>query len=201
MNGRTVRPWALALALVAVLAAAGCGDADSTTGSGPDRVLTQPPLPSQTTAAPRTSSADQGPVYAPSGSLCERADLASLAELFPKAETPLANTARLCDTSRSSESMVVTLSIDAELLKDGRWAKEFFDTARRRAKTAPTDVPAAGAGAFWTGDERTVELFSYHGNLVLQIRLHALRDQDRLPADTPDRLARVAAGTFARLAP
>lgn len=190
----------LALAAAVLVAAGGCGDADPSTGSGPDGVLTLPPLPSQTTAA-RTSSADQGPVYVPSGELCERADLAPIAELFPKADTPLANTARLCDTSRSSDAMVVTLSVDAELLKDGRWAKEYFDTARRRAKTTPTDVPAAGAGAFWTGDERTVELFSYHGNLVLQIRLHALRDQDRLPADTADRLARVAAGTFARLAP
>lgn len=190
----------VALAAAVLVAAGGCGDADPSTESEPGRALTLPPRPSQTTAAP-AAPADQGPVYVPSGNLCERADLAALAEVYPKAETPLAATARLCDTSRSSDTSVVTLSVDAELLKDGRWAKEYFETARRLAKTSTTDVPAAGAGAFWTGDERGVELFSYHGNLVLQIRLRVVRDQDRLPADAVDRVARVAAGTFARLAP
>nr|MDT0659354.1 hypothetical protein [Micromonospora sp. DSM 115978] len=191
--------WA-AVAVVALAAAAGCGGApDGGPDSGP--VLTLPPLPPETTAPPTTAPADQGPVYVLTGTLCDRADVSALADLYPTADTPLTNSARLCATARSSDRSVVSLSIDAELLRDGRWAREYFDTSRRLAQDSPTDIPGAGSGAFWTGDERTVELFSFHGNLVLQIRLRTVRDADKLPADAADRLARVAAGTFARLAP
>jgi hypothetical protein len=191
---------AAVLAIAALLAAAACGDADPAGDPDSGPVLTLPPLPPSTTA-PATTPADQGPTYAMTGSLCRRADLTPIAEIYPTADTPLADSARLCHISYSSPRSVVAFSLDAELFPDGRWAREYLDTARRKAPSQPTDIAGAGAAAFWFGDERAVELNSQHGNLVLQIQIEAIRDADKLPDDTPERLARVAAGTFARLAP
>jgi hypothetical protein len=193
---RLVRISALAVLAAVTLAATGCGGPEAGTGSGP----TGSPATSSTPGAP-SGSAAAGPVYQLAGSLCQRADQSPLADLFPTADKPITDTEKLCATSRASKAMAVSLSIDAELLKDATWAQRYYDTAHRLAKSTPTDIPGAGSGAFWTGDKNKVELFSYHGNLVLQVRVYSVNDSRQLPDDLPARLARVAAGTFAQLNP
>ena len=97
--------------------------------------------------------------------------------------------------------MTVSLSIDAELQPNTKTAKLFLDTSRRLDGGTPTDLPGVGSGAFWIGDATKVKLVSYHGNLNLTIICEPVSSRHQLPAGVPERLGRVAAGTFARLAP
>jgi hypothetical protein len=95
----------------------------------------------------------------------------------------------------------VSFSVNAELLPTEKAAKLYLDTGRRLAKSPATDIGGAGSGAYWTGDDNKVTLVSYHGNLALDITVAVVNDAHRLPAGLPERLARVADGTFARLSP
>lgn len=179
----------LALAVVAV--AAGCGgDSEPST-----QATSTPPAASASAAA-------AGPVYALGGNLCGVADQAPLAELFPTATgKPIADSPRLCATSRRSSSVSVSVSIDAELLRTEQQARLYLETARGTSQGgAPTDIPGAGAAAFFVTDGHEVKLTSYHGNLVLELRVASVGDND-LPQGVPERLARIAEGTYAKLAP
>jgi hypothetical protein len=181
----------LSLAVVAVVA--GCGS-DPEPAAGPP-VTSAPPAAS-------ASGAAAGPVYVLSGKLCGLADQAPLAELFPTATgKPIADTPRLCATSRRSSTVSVSVSIDAELLRTEQQARLFMEAARGTSRGGPpTDIEGAGTDAFWAGDGHEVKLTSYHGNLVLELRVASVGDND-LPQGVPERLARVAEGTFAKLAP
>jgi hypothetical protein len=179
----------LALAVVAV--AAGCG-------GDPE------PSPPETSTPPAASAsaAAAGPVYRLGDGLCGVADQAPLAELFPTVSgKPIANSPKLCATSRRSSSVSVSVSIDAELLRTEQQARLFLETARGTSRGGtPTDIAGAGAAAFFVTDGHEVNLTSYHGNLVLELRVASVGDND-LPQGVPERLARVAEGTFAKLAP
>jgi hypothetical protein len=179
----------LALAVVAV--AAGCGGDP------------EPGTP-ETSAPPAASAsaATTGKVYTLAGKLCGVADQAPLAELFPTVSgKPIADSPRLCATSRRSSTVSVSVSIDAELLRTEQQAKLFLDAARGSSRGGPpTDIGGAGTAAFWAGSGKEVKLTSYDGNLVLELRVASVGDND-LPQGVPERLARVAEGTFAKLAP
>jgi len=179
------------LALVVVAVAAGCG-------GDPE------PSPSETSTPPAASAspAAAGPVYRLGDGLCGVADQAPLAELFPTVSgKPIANSPKLCATSRRSSSVSVSVSIDAELLRTEQQARLFLETARGTSQGGtPTDIAGAGAAAFFVTDGHEVNLTSYHGNLVLELRVASVGDND-LPQGVPERLARVAEGTFAKLAP
>jgi hypothetical protein len=181
----------LALAVVAVVAGCG-GDAEPEAGSP----ATSAP------AAASASAAAAGPVYTLSGKLCGIADQAPLAELFPTdGGKPLADTPQLCATSRRSPTLSVSVSIDAELLRTEQQAQLFVEAARGNSRGGPpTDIEGAGTDAFWAGGGKEVKLTAYDGNLVLELRIASVGEND-LPPGVPERLARVAEGTFAKLAP
>jgi hypothetical protein len=180
------------LLLAAVAFAAGCGGDPEPEATGP-----------AASATPSASaSAAAGPVYALSGNLCGIADLAPLAELFPTVSgKPIADSPRLCATSRRSSTVSVSVSVDAELLRTEQQARLFLDASRGAGRGGPpTDIEGAGTAAFWAGGGKEVKLTSYDGNLVLELRVASVGDND-LPEGVPERLARVAEGTFAKLAP
>ncbi|MFC0531061.1 hypothetical protein [Phytohabitans kaempferiae] len=179
------------LVLAAVAVVAGCG--------GDGEPETAPPV--AITPSP-SAAASAGPVYALAGNLCGVADQKPLDELFPTVTgKPIADSPRLCATSRRSSTVSVSLSIDAELLRTEQQAKLFLDAARRTNKVGtPTDVQGVGTDAYWAGDPKEVNLTAYDGNLVLELRIASVGDNP-LPQGVPERLARVAEGTFAKLAP
>jgi hypothetical protein len=182
------------LVLAAVAVAAGCGGDPEPDAAGPRA--------SSSAAASPSASATTGPVYALAGNLCGVADLAPLAELFPATGgKPLADTPKLCATSRRSKTVSVSVSVDAELLRTEQQARLFMDAARGTSRRGtPTDIAGAGTAAFWAGDGKEVKLTTYDGNLVLELRVASVGD-NHLPAGVPERLARIAEGTFAKLAP
>lgn len=191
-----VRRGTAAVFAAVLLAAggAGCGGSDDPG----DRTITLPPLPSteKTSAAPPT-----GVVYKLSGDLCEKADQAPFADLYPTEDDKrLASTEKLCVTRRTSPDKSISLTIDADLLPTESAAKLFVETGRRLAKRPYTDVDGAGADAYWDGDKDDVKLTSYHGNLVLEVQA-AVNVADGMPKDVVQRLVRVAEGTYAKLAP
>lgn len=222
-RARTVRVGAvtmLALALTAGMA--GCGRAASEAGSTTSDTAsdTAPEMPSDTASemlyVPRASERSSVPPasepssappvsglkYKLSGKLCRNVDLRAIEELFPDQDhKPLSNIRRYCGTARSSRDGLLSIGIDAELLPDGEWAKRFYDTGRQMADSDVHDIGGAGTEAFWTGDSPLIRLTTYHGNLVLEIDVHMLTSDVDLPDDMPQRLARVADGTFERLAP
>ncbi|WP_281904494.1 hypothetical protein [Phytohabitans aurantiacus] len=183
---------ALAAALLSTVAACGGGDDASSPIPEP------PPL---ATEAATPTPAGSGPVYVLSGELCKKADQSPLADLYPKEEAqPLVNTERLCITHRTSGEKGIDLTVDAEVLNDEGMAKRFVETGRRLAKRPYTDVTGAGTDAHWSGDKDDVKLTSYNGNLVLEVEA-SVNVADGLPPDIVQRLVKVAAGTYQRLAP
>ncbi|MFD0747627.1 hypothetical protein ACFQ1L_41880 [Phytohabitans flavus] len=178
-----------------LLAVAGCGGSDEPA----DGTITLPPAPSaEGTSAPPPAA---GVVYKLSGDLCEKADQAPFADLYPKEDAqPLVNTEKLCVTRRTSADKSISLTIDADLLPNEAAAKLFVETGRRLAKRPFTDVTGAGSDAHWSGDKDDVKLTSYHGNLVLEVQA-AANVADGMPDDVVQRLVRVAEGTYAKLAP
>lgn len=186
------------VAALLVLGVTGCGGSDS---GLPDDTLTLGPA-GTSAAAPATSApAGTGPVYKLSGNLCQKADQSPLADLYPIGDDkPLVATHKLCATSRKSQTVTVALSIDADLMPNERTAKLFVETGRRLARSTPTDIEGAGSDAFWTGTEKDVKLTAYHGNLVLEVSISNLSTKVPFPDGMPERLVRVAAGTYAHLA-
>jgi hypothetical protein len=194
---RPPRWAAVMLSTVLFAGAAGCSRSDPVTADIPPASVG----PATTTAAP-TTAAGAGVTYKLPASLCAAADQSALEDIFPTGGgAPIADSPGLCATSRSSPAMAVSLSIDAELARTEKDAKVFFDGARRLARSTPTDLPGVGSGAFWTAEKNNVKLISYHGNLVLTITCEPVSSQRQLPASVPERLGRVAAGTFGRLTP
>ncbi|MEH1130093.1 hypothetical protein [Micromonospora sp. CPCC 206061] len=184
---------ALAAALLGTSAACG-SDSDA-----PKPLAEQTPPPEPTEQA--TPSAGSGPVYVLSGELCTKADQSPLADLYPKeGANPLVNTERLCITHRTSGEKGIDLTVDAEVLRDEATARLFVETGRRLAKRPYTDVTGAGTDAHWSGDQDDVKLTSYNGNLVLEVEA-SVNVADGLPPDIVQRLVKVAAGTYQRLAP
>jgi hypothetical protein len=182
---------ALAAALLGTSVACG-NDSD-----GPTPIAEPPPEPSEVA----TSPAGTGPVYVLSGELCKKADQSPLADLYPKeGANPLVNTERLCITHRTSGEKGIDLTVDAEVLRDEATARLFVETGRRLAKRPYTDVTGAGADAHWSADKDDVKLTSYNGNLVLEVEA-SVNVADGLPPDIVQRLVKVAAGTYQRLAP
>jgi hypothetical protein len=186
-----LRAGAAALAALVWAGVAGCGGTDDEAGAA------SPSTPPTTAAA-----TPAGPVYKLPKGLCTAVDEGPLADLFPTdGGQPVADAGGLCATSRSSKQMAVSFSVNAELLPNERAARAYLDTGRRLAKSPPTDIGGAGSGAYWMGDDNQVKLVTYHGNLALDITVAVVNDAHRLPAGLPERLARVADGTFARLEP
>lgn len=189
----------LAAGVLLLAGAVGCA------GQDPGATKTTDPAATSTaTAAGTTPTATTGAdvTYTLPASLCAAVDDSALKDLFPNdGGRPIADSGGLCATSRSSAAMAVSLSVDAELLPTAAAAKQYFDASRRLARSTPTDIPGAGSGAFWTGGAAKVQLISYHGNLVLTLSCEPVSSQHPLPGGVPERLARVAAGTFAKLAP
>lgn len=160
------------------------------------------PEPSVAASSPSPTPVETEVVYELPQALCGKVDDGALEEIFPiDGGQPIADGPGLCATSRSSSAMAVGLSVDAELFRNGQIARAFFEKARATADSAPTDLPGVGSGAFWFGGASGVRLVAYHGNLALTIDCETVSAQHRLPDDIPQRLGRVAAGTFARLAP
>lgn len=188
---------AVVFAAVLLATAAACGASDEPD----DRVITLPPLPSSvetTTTAPPPAG---GVVYKLSGKLCEKADQAAFAELYPNEDpNPLVNTEKLCATRRTSPDKSISLTIDANVMPAEEAAKLFVETSRQRPRRPPTTDVEVGSDAFWDGDQDDVKLTSYHGNLVLEVQV-AVNGADGLPGDVVQRLVRVAEGTYAKLAP
>ncbi|GAA4728314.1 hypothetical protein [Phytohabitans rumicis] len=192
-----MRPATLAAALLLAFVAGCSGGGDANTpGDG------EIPLPPLASDSPATSApAAAGVVYTLSGELCEKADQSPLVDLYPKEDAArLVNTEKLCVTRRTSTERSVSLTIDADLLQTEAAAKLFVETGRRLAKRPYTDVDGAGTDAFWSSDKDDVKLTSYHGNLVLEVEA-AVNVADGMPADIVPRLVRIAAGTYAKLAP
>jgi hypothetical protein len=208
-----VRVAAVTMFALAVTAGmAGCGRAASEAGSSPSDMASEMlyvPRASERSSVPPASERSSappvsGPKYKLSGKLCRKADLRAIEELFPTQKyKPLASTRRYCATARSSRDGVhsIGVSVDAELLPDEEWAKRFFDMSRQTATEDVHDIGGAGTEALWTGDSTSIDLTTYHGNLVLELEVQLLNPDDDLPDDMPQRLARVADGTFERLAP
>jgi hypothetical protein len=185
------------LALAGVVLAGGCSGTDRTPGPSAGPPSAPPPATTPSSAGPMP-----GPAYGLTGSLCEKADLTALTELWSTVRKPLAETERLCATGLASNSMTVSLGVDAELLPDASTSRLFMQTGRRLSPTPAHDIGGAGADAFWTADGKgVVRLTAAHGNLVLELDIVSVTDGRRLPDDIAERLARVAAGTFERLAP
>ncbi|MEH1013630.1 hypothetical protein V6U90_11020 [Micromonospora sp. CPCC 206060] len=185
-------------ALLLVGAGAACGRSE------PEPDAAGPSTDPAPTSAPTTT----GPVgpgdvtYTLPAKLCPAVDDAALAEIFPRdGGAPVLDIPGACGITRLAEGMTVGLNVDAELLKDGQWAQRFYETGRRLARGTPTDIDGAGTAAFWTVEKNRIKLVTYHGNLALTLTCEPVAAAGRLPADVPQRLARVAAGTFARLAP
>jgi hypothetical protein len=194
MTTRAVRAGSglASLALTGLLlTVAGCGEAGPP-GAPPEP--STPPPPTATTDPP-------GPVYRLSGSLCDKADLGPLEELWPRARTPLADTERLCTTARVSSSMTVSVTVDANLLPDAASVALYLETGRRLSPWPAKDIAGAGGDAFWAAKGSQAKLTAGHGNLILEVDVLGITDGEDLPDDIAERLARVAAGTFARLAP
>lgn len=186
----------VALFAVLLMGVIGCSRSETTGGSARTPSTTAAPA----AASPSAASADIR--YVLPEKLCQAVDDTALREIFPiDGGKPLVDSAGLCDTSRASPSMAVSFTVNAQLTRDSTWGQRYYDTARRLAKGTPTDVSGAGSAAFWIGDKNKVELVTYHGNLALHVICATINDNHRLPADVPARLVRVAAGTFARLAP
>jgi hypothetical protein len=184
------------LSALLLAGALGCSGSDPTTGSPATSAATAGPA--TTTPPAPTLAADV--TYTLPTKLCAAVDDRALKEIFPIDGEPVVDAAGVCGTSRASEAMRVSLSIDVKLLPNPKLGKQLYDSARRLATSTPTDLSGVGAGAFWTGDNNKVKLFSYHGNLTLTIICEPVSSKHQLPADVPQRLGRVAAGTFARLA-
>ena len=163
-----------------------------------DRHTEAPP----TTAAPSRPSWDAGIRYTLPAALCPAADLTALKEILPQQEErPLVNSPGLCDTAVRTPAMVVSVTVNAELFPNAGIAWAYYTTARRLARGTPTDIPAAGTAAFFTGGPTTMELVTFHGNLALHVTCATINDRQQLPADIPARLARVAAATYTHLTP
>ncbi|GAB3161163.1 hypothetical protein GCM10027290_67980 [Micromonospora sonneratiae] len=180
----------------------GCGQPDADPAAGP----TLPPeyLPrtgSPTASASATQSSGSGVTYRLPPSLCSVTDVSPLLDVFPRdGGKAVADSSGICATSRSSATMAVNLMVDSELLPNAEAGRRYLDTGRRLAKSTPTDIAGVGSGAFWTGDQREVKLVAYDGNLVLTVTCSTIDRNHQLPSGMPERLGRVAAGTFARLA-
>ena len=192
---------AVALGALPLLALLGCSRPE-----GPTRPIdiarASTPEASSAAASPSPTPVKTEVVYELPPALCRMVDDSALKEVFPiDGGQPVADGPGLCVTSRSSKAMAVGLSVDAELFPNGQIARDFFEKARATADSAPTDLPGVGSGAFWFGGASGVRLVAYHGNLALTIDCETVSEQHRLPDDIAQRLGRVAAGTFARLAP
>jgi hypothetical protein len=193
-------PAVLCAVLLAGVVGCSRSDPPATSPATAGPATTKPATTTPATTTPTTAGADV--TFQLPKSLCEAVDDSALKDLFPiDGGKPIANASGLCATSRSSTAMAVSLSIDAELLPNAKAGKLYLDTARRLGGGKPTDLPGAGSGAFWIGDTKKVKLVSYQANLVLTITCEPVSSQHELPAGVPERLGRVAAGTFARLAP
>jgi len=156
--------------------------------------------PAATTAAP---APDADIVYElPEPGLCGVVDQTPLADIFPTdGGKPLVDAPGICSTARLSRTMTVGLDIDAELFRDAERARDFYDMMRKTARTPPTDLPGIGSGAFWFADRNRCRVVAYHGNLALTVTVETVNDNHQLPDGLPERLGRMAAATFTRLAP
>jgi hypothetical protein len=192
---------AVALGVLPLIALLGCSRPD-----GPARPIdiARDSTSEDSGAAPSPSPtpSETEVVYQLPQALCGMVDDSALKEIFPiDGGQPIADAPGLCATSRSSSAMAVGLSVDAELFRNGQIARDFFEMARATADSAPTELPGVGSGAFWFGGRSGVRLVAYHGNLALTIDCETVSARHQLPDDIAQRLGRVAAGTFARLAP
>jgi hypothetical protein len=196
------RATSVASGVLLLAGLAGCG------GSGPNPAASgvpsdkyRPPT-DVSVPAPTTSTIAAGRIYTLPPSLCGASDLTAITELYPTLDgKPLADSAGICTRFLKSTTTAVGITIDSNLVKEAKFGQAFLDTGRRLGKTKTTDMEGVGADAYWTVDKYEVQLVTYDGNLILQVSITLPKDsRNALPADTPQRLGRVANGTFAKLA-
>jgi hypothetical protein len=63
----------------------------------------------------------------------------------------------------------------------------------------PHDLLNVGSDAVWYGDDQTMTVYAYDGNLVLHVVLQTVGALYHMPANVADHAGAVASGTFAKL--
>jgi hypothetical protein len=187
---------------VLLVGLAGCGGSDpKPDASGVSADKYRPPADSAT-SAPAASPTAAGRTYTLPPSLCGVSDLTAITELYPTLDgKPLADSSGICSRFLKSAKTGVGITVDSQLAGQAKFGQAYLDTGRRLAKTKTTDIDGVGTDAYWTVDKYEVKLTTYDGNLILEISITLPnKGEDALPADTPQRLGRVANGTFAKLA-
>ncbi|GAB3813986.1 hypothetical protein [Micromonospora zhanjiangensis] len=181
---------------------AGCGGADPKPDASGVPADKYRPATDAATSAPATAPTAAGRTYTLPSSICAVADLTAITELYPTFDgKPLADSSGVCTRFLRSAKTVVVFTVDPQLAGSAKFGQEFLNTGRRLAKTKTTDLPGVGTDAYWTVDRYEVKVVTYDGNLILEVSISLPnKGTDALPADTPQRLGRVANGTFAKLA-
>jgi hypothetical protein len=186
----------LSLAVALLAGVTGCSSPSQSPGpAGTSAATTFSPAPVTTTATTPTAI-DR--VYRLPAMLCDAVDYTPVAGLWPTADTPLENTPKLCSTTRRSGGEAFDADISAQLTP-GASASKLVMVGVRRTANQPHDLPGVGTDAVWYGNDQTMTVYAYDGNLLLQVVLQTVGASYHMPANVADLAGAVARGTFAKM--
>ncbi|MDQ7907783.1 hypothetical protein RB614_24995 [Phytohabitans sp. ZYX-F-186] len=179
-------------ACAAVVVLAGCGGdepvAEPASGGAPTSSPSTPPGPPSAT----------GPLYREPASLCAAADLRPLTELYPQVLDPIGDGPGLCRITLKSRDASLVASLDSNTFPEP--SNAYYGYRGFRGDTeAYSDIQGVGTAAGWAPKDQGIWFMAYDRNVLLIIDIKHTDPRRKLPADAPEHVARVAAGTFARL--